>query len=128
MLMLPQVQTQFDPRGNLMFCKQCGNEIPDAAAICVKCGVPTTGTAAPRNVIAPTASGAKSRIAYILLGVFLGALGIHNFYAGYSNKAIAQLLISLLTGWLIVPLIGVWIWVLVEICTVTTDSKGVAFE
>ena len=24
-----------------MFCKQCGNEIPDNAVVCTKCGVPT---------------------------------------------------------------------------------------
>jgi Interferon-induced transmembrane protein/zinc-ribbon domain len=24
-----------------MFCKECGNEIPDSAAVCMKCGVPT---------------------------------------------------------------------------------------
>ncbi|MBQ3218003.1 MAG: TM2 domain-containing protein [Akkermansia sp.] len=29
----------------------------------------------------------KSRLAYILLGVFLGSLGIHNFYAGYTCSA-----------------------------------------
>jgi len=59
-----------------------------------------------------------------LLGVFLGGLGIHNFYAGYTTKAVVQLLISLLTGWLIIPLIGVWIWVTVEVCTTSRDAKG----
>ena len=38
-----------------------------------------------------------------------------------------QLLITLLTGWLIIPLIAVWIWVLVEICTVNKDVKGNIF-
>lgn len=104
-----------------MFCKQCGNQLADAAAICVGCGVPTG--------VVPVAGGAiqKSRTAYILLGIFLGGLGIHNFYAGYSGKGIAQLLISILIGWLIIPLIAVWIWVIVEICTVNADAQGVPF-
>lgn len=27
----------------------------------------------------------KSRLAYILMGLFLGGLGVHNFYAGYNG-------------------------------------------
>jgi TM2 domain-containing membrane protein YozV len=104
-----------------MFCKECGKEIPDAAVICTNCGVATSNTTMPDGTVA------KSRIAYILLGLFLGGLGIHNFYAGYAGKAIAQLLITLFTFWLIFPLIGVWIWVLVEICTINKDAKGYAF-
>ncbi len=69
----------------------------------------------------------KSRLAYILLAFFLGGLGIHNFYAGYTGKGIAQLLLVLLTGWLVIPAIAVLIWILVEICTVTKDAKGVPF-
>jgi TM2 domain-containing membrane protein YozV len=39
----------------------------------------------------------KSKIAAGLFGIFLGALGIHNFYLGYTGKAIAQLLITILS-------------------------------
>jgi TM2 domain-containing membrane protein YozV len=66
----------------------------------------------------------RQRIAYILLGVFLGTLGIYNFYAGYTGRAVAQLLITIFIGWLIVPWLGVWIWNLVEIITVTADAQG----
>ena len=105
-----------------MFCKECGNQIPDSAAICMKCGVPT-GVAYIPGVCAP-----KNRVAYVLLGFFLGGLGIHNFYAGYTSKAVAQLLITLLTGWLIFPLVVVWIWVLIEICTIKQDARGIKFS
>jgi TM2 domain-containing membrane protein YozV len=67
-------------------------------------------------------------LAYILLGLFLGALGIHNFYAGHSSAAVAQLLITILAGWLVIPLFIVWIWIIVEICTVTSDGQGVPFQ
>ena len=40
-------------------------------------------TDTPPPVTTPTSTAApKSRTAYILLAVFLGAYGIHNFYAG----------------------------------------------
>lgn len=42
----------------------------------------------------------KSKVAVLLFAIFLGSLGIHNFYLGHTGKAVAQLLITLLTfGW-----------------------------
>ncbi len=65
----------------------------------------------------------KSRLVYILLALFLGCLGVHNFYAGYTGKGVAQLLLTLLSvGFLS---FFVFIWVIVEICTVTKDANGV---
>ena len=73
-------------------------------------------------------SGPKSRVAYILLGLFLGGLGIHNFYAGRVGAGVGQLLISLLLGWLVFPLFIVWLWVIIELFAVTTDGNGVPFN
>ncbi|HEV3439346.1 MAG TPA: TM2 domain-containing protein, partial [Gemmata sp.] len=39
----------------------------------------------------------KSRLAYILLGVFLGTWGVHNFYAGRTGPGAAQLIITLIS-------------------------------
>jgi TM2 domain-containing membrane protein YozV len=67
----------------------------------------------------------KSRGVYIVLGLFLGCLGIHNFYAGYAGKGIAQLLITLFLGWFFG--LGIFItglWVLIEIIVVNRDAQG----
>jgi TM2 domain-containing membrane protein YozV len=69
---------------------------------------------------------AKSRMAFILLGVLLGSFGVHNFYAGYTGKAVAQLLITVLT--FCMGGIFTWIWAVVEVCTITVDSKGIRFK
>ena len=66
----------------------------------------------------------KSRSAYIILAVLFGTLGIHNFYAGHNSKGIAQLLIALLLGWLVIPIFIIWIWVLIEIFTVKKDGAN----
>ena len=66
----------------------------------------------------------KSRTTYALLGIFLGVFGVHNFYAGYATWGVIQLLITLFTGWLILPLLVVVIWNILEICTVTKDASG----
>ncbi len=104
-----------------MYCKQCGNEILDAAAVCVKCGVATGVSSVPGNP-------AKDRVVYVLLGIFLGYFGIHNFYAGYIARAVSQLLVTLLLGWLVVPLFAVAVWVLVEVCSVSQDAQGNPFS
>ena len=39
----------------------------------------------------------KSKVAAGLLAIFLGTLGIHKFYLGYTTQGIIMLLVSLLT-------------------------------
>lgn len=39
----------------------------------------------------------KSKVTAGLLGIFLGALGIHKFYLGYQKEGLIMLLVSLLT-------------------------------
>ncbi len=68
----------------------------------------------------------KSRINYILFGIFLGALGIHNFYAGYKKRAWIQLCTSVCT--LFFAAIAVWLWALVEVCTVDRDANRQPFD
>jgi TM2 domain-containing membrane protein YozV len=67
----------------------------------------------------------KSRTTYIVLGVFLGAFGAHNFYAGYTGRAVGQLGLSVLTLFRLA--IISWIWAIVEICVVDKDSAGIQF-
>ena len=64
----------------------------------------------------------KSKMAAGLLGIFLGGLGIHNFYLGYTGKAIAQLLISLLSLGFLAIISG--IWGLIEGILILTAQPG----
>jgi TM2 domain-containing membrane protein YozV len=68
----------------------------------------------------------KSRTTYIVLGVFLGAFGAHNFYAGYTGRAVGQLCLSVLTIFKLA--VASWIWAIVEICIVDKDSTGLQFS
>jgi hypothetical protein len=67
----------------------------------------------------------KSRTSFIVLGALLGAVGAHNFYAGYTKKAVTQLLITVLTLGFGSPM--TWIWAIIDICTVNQDERGVQF-
>ena len=66
----------------------------------------------------------KSKIVAGLLGLFLGTLGVHNFYLGYTGKAVAQLLLTL-SGWIILigPIIS-GIWALIEAVLILCSSYG----
>ena len=87
-----------------MFCKNCGQEIADNAAVCVNCGVAVQ--------TAPVVSS-KNKIVAALLAFFLGGLGIHNFYLGYTKKAIIQLVLCLAGSLIVIGpfIVGVWAFV-----------------
>ena len=111
------------------YCSKCGTELKEGNKFCPNCGASssTTGTNSTYNV---GTSQYKSKLAGGLLGIFLGSLGIHNFYLGYNQKAVTQLLLTLI-GWIacgIGPIIA-GIWGLVEgiqILTgaINTDADG----
>ncbi|MBR3694783.1 MAG: NINE protein [Akkermansia sp.] len=76
--------------------------------------------------VVPTASNEKSRLAYIILAIFFGTWGVHNFYAGYNGKGLTQLLMTLLSCCILAPI--VLIWCIIDICTVNQDAKGTPFS
>lgn len=132
-----------------MYCRNCANQIDPNAAVCVKCGFQNgTGFTYCPNCGAETMQGAvvcvrcgislpqyyrnqceqKSKIAAGLLGIFLGSLGIHNFYLGYTGKAVAQLLITVLTlgfGSIISGIWGLVEGILILTGSINVDAKGI---
>ena len=80
----------------------------------------------------------KSKLVAGLLGLFLGGYGAHNFYLGYTGKAVTQLVISVL-GILLaflffgIPNFIIGVWALIEsimiLCgNIKTDAKGVPLK
>ena len=104
------------------FCPNCGQPVAPTAAVCVSCGV----------ALQQQQTGSKSKIAAGLLAIFLGQLGIHNFYLGYTKKAVIQLLITLLLSWTFVAPTAVWIWAIVEAVKIfqgkLPDANGMALS
>ena len=67
-----------------------------------------------------------SRVLYVVLALLFGCLGVHNFLAGYTQKGVIQLLISVFT--LFFGACFVAIWALVEAFTVKEDANGIPFS
>jgi hypothetical protein len=74
----------------------------------------------------PDAADAGNRMTFITMGVLLGFLGAHNFYAGYRKKAVVQLLITVLTLGIAAPM--TWIWAVIDVCTIERDSRDIRFH
>lgn len=121
------------------YCPNCGAECRMEAPFCSKCKAVFDATGwrpvAERPMAAQTAhpetprlvKSAKSRGIYIILGLFFGMLGIHNFYAGRLGIGLAQLLVTCILGWFVVGLVITGVWVLIELFVITKDGAGDAF-
>ncbi len=120
-----------------MFCKQCGKPIDDGEELCEDCKkiINNEDTSVPKSEVKETVNSknstsdpnAKSKIAAGLLGIFLGAFGVHNFYLGYTGKAIAQLLITLLSCGVLSFASGIWgliEGILILTGSITVDGNG----
>lgn len=137
-----------------MYCKNCGEELNQGAAVCLKCGVASgkgdgfckncgkelmkdadvcvnCGTAVGTKQVTVVSSEQKSKVAAGILGILLGSLGVHNFYLGYTGKAVAQLLISLLTcgfGAAISSIWGIIEGIMILTGSISVDAKGVPLK
>lgn len=95
-----------------MYCKNCGKEVEEGKEYCPDCEpkeevvveeAPVQEVKEEPEVEEPksettntntTSAELKSKMAAGLLGIFLGQFGVHNFYLGYTTKAIIQVSVS----------------------------------
>lgn len=101
-----------------MYCKNCGEQMNDNQAICIKCGVKVgegtvycanCGKELPPNadvclncgvaVKKPGATyGNYDKVVIALVCFFLGGIGIHNFMLGETKKGIVKIVLSFCFG------------------------------
>ena len=116
------------------YCNNCGRPSDPNAAVCTNCGIMLNPTSA-----AALNPAAKSKLTAGLLAIFLGAYGVHNFYLGYTTKAVIQLVCTLLGILLSIIFIGIFIvigisvWAIVEGIMILTgkinvDGKGIPLK
>jgi len=122
---------------DLTRCRKCGSVIqpqpsnnpPTAEHQPVQVIIQTTGPTAPTGDPSmqgppPVGTPVKSRLVAGLLGIFLGALGVHRFYLGYVRIGVIQLLLTLVGSWVTCGMgaIAAGIWGLVEGIMILTGS------
>ncbi len=64
------------------------------------------------ELVSPAAGGGKSQLVALILVIFVGGLGIHRFYLGYTSIGIIQLL----------TLGGCGIWALIDLVRIATGD------
>lgn len=108
------------------FCVNCGNKLEENMSFCSNCGVKVGEV---KSVVQnnPAVSEPKKKVLAGLLGIFLGSIGVHNFYLGYIGKAVGQLLLTVLSCGVLSFISGIWgliegIMILTD--TITVDAKG----
>ena len=92
-----------------MFCKKCGQNV-EGKKYCPNCGTRVEETPAPaqprQNYGYPSSSYGNvernvNKVAFALLAIFLGFLGLHRFYAGKTTSGVVYL-ISIFIGGIII--------------------------
>lgn len=107
----------------MKYCKNCGNKLEEGQQVCLKCGCLVEETVRP----AAKGQGGKSKIAAGILGIFLGAFGVHNFYLGYTGKAVGQLLLTIFSCGILSFVSGIWgliEGILILTGSISTDADG----
>ena len=96
-----------------MYCPKCGKEMAQGFTYCPGCGV----------CISPEFAGQKSKIVAALLGIFVGAWGIHRFYLGFTTIGIIQIVVTILTFG-VGALWGFIEGILILVGNINTDAQG----
>lgn len=112
------------------YCPACGKMVAEDASFCVYCGtgLNLSGTNAVKSSTGTENKRGKSRALAGVLGIFFGCFGVHNFYLGYTTKAMIQLVVSIVSILLccvfigLFPLLGMIIWSFVESIMILTGN------
>ena len=112
-----------------MYCRYCAQPHGGSESYCAKCGRWTSVGGAPALAggpaqFAPTVAAPKQRVLYVLLALFTGFFGVHNYYAGYTGRATAQLLNPVYPAWIMNPNAVVGIWNVYENNADELDASG----
>ena len=118
------------------YCPRCSHPTDLGSVFCSNCGATLSGSKTQQEhsssfyqtsqpAPGPYAPQPKSKLAAVLLAFFLGSLGIHNFYLGYTSKALWQLLLGILCCGTVS-----WCWAIVDaimiLCgNIDTDGAGI---
>lgn len=82
-------------------------------------GQPQQSWTAPPGVVP------KSKLAAGLLGIFLGVIGVHRFYLGYTAIGIIQLVLGIVTCGIVSSIWGLIEGILILVGSINTDANGV---
>lgn len=88
------------------FCTNCGQQLEETNNFCINCGKKIKNK---ENIeLKENSKANKSKTIAGLLAICIGIFGVHNFYLGYTKKAVAQLLITILSFGTLSQISTIW--------------------
>ncbi len=126
----------------MAFCSKCGKELKEGENFCPDCGTKVGGSFTENRsedlnrFMSTEREGYETSpysrlVAAILacpLTLGLGLLGIHLFYLGNTKRGLTYLLVTILLGWLVIPLFVIFVLALIDFIKILTgdyvDSQG----
>ena len=114
-----------------MFCRNCGKPIDPNAAVCINCGFsngtgdnycPNCGNATNVGMTYCTMCGAS---------LVNQRPMVHNFYLGYTTKAVIQLVLTVATCGIGSIISGIWGFIegiLILTGSINTDGRGIPLK
>lgn len=104
----------------MKYCHKCGMQLKDDEEFCPNCGAKrkseedsetTTSSVDVVDIDTDANVSKKSKLIVLLLWFFLGVFGVHNFYTGDNNRAVKELICSLLAFLIVPAVIFVVLWI-----------------
>ncbi len=122
-----------------MYCRNCGSNIDDKAVVCVHCGCrpidgtkycPKCGAATSEEQIVclncgcslkkePIVESKRNMYVAALLALFLGTIGIHDFYLGYTKQGVIKIILTVTAIGSVISVI----WSIVDLVKILTGEK-----
>ena len=84
-------------KGN-SFCNNCGKPVAPEAAVCLSCGVALKSESEKEKAKNEKYLNGHDKIIMALLSFFLGGIGIHNFMMGETKKGIFKIVSAFCCG------------------------------
>ena len=92
-----------------MYCKNCGELLFEGQTICIKCGNPieeqkgnnknnNSASKQPFKIKNKGDFNGHSKVIIVLLCLFLGSFGAHNFIMGENKKGIVKIILTVFCG------------------------------
>lgn len=123
-----------------MYCPNCGAEIEDWVKFCPGCGTKLDQLNKTENAVIEKSEQSvspKSRMTVLMLAIFLGEIGINNFYLGNLGEGFCKVILyfigmtvyvngiqsssvgALLLGFLFISITSAW-----KICEIVRIARG----
>ena len=74
------------------FCKECGAKTNPNAEVCLSCGVSLKKNGKCSNL------NGQDKVTMIIVCLFLGGIGIHNFMMGETKKGVFKIIMAFCCG------------------------------